>query len=99
MAELVANVDAEWELTVTRPPFEVGAGEEIVKLVARHAGEPEHVGMPFWTDAALLYAAGVPTVSSRPCGAGAHEEAEWVSVSSLERCVETYLAVAAELCA
>jgi acetylornithine deacetylase len=99
VAELVAGVDASWELTVTRGPFEIGGGEEIVRLVGRHAGGPELVGMPFWTDAALLHAAGIPTVLFGPCGEGAHAEVEWVSLTSLERCVETYVAVAAELCA
>jgi acetylornithine deacetylase len=99
VAELVAGIDASWQLTVTRDPFEVDQDEEIVGLVARHAAEPERVGMPFWTDAALLGVAGIPTVLFGPCGEGAHAEVEWVSISSLERCVGTYLAVAAELCA
>lgn len=99
IAVLVGDVDASWELTVTRGPFEIDDEQEIVRLVARHAGEPERVGMPFWTDAALLHGAGIPTVLYGPRGEGLHTEVEWVSVSSLERCVETYVAVAAELCA
>ena len=99
VAALVADVDASWELTVTRGPFEIDETQEIVRIVGRHAGRPEKVGMPFWTDAALLHAAGIPTVLFGPCGEGAHAEVEWVSVDSLERCVETYVSVAAELCA
>ena len=98
VAALVGGVDASWELTVTRGPFEIDEAEEVVRLVTRHAGEPERVGMPFWTDAALLHAAGVPTVLFGPCGDGLHTDVEWVSIASLERCVETYIAVAAELC-
>jgi len=96
---LVGDIDALWELTVTREPFEIDGAEEIVGLVSRHAGEPERVGMPFWTDAALLHGSGIPTVLFGPCGEGAHAEVEWVSLSSLERCAETYVAVASELCA
>lgn len=99
VAALVGEVDASWGLTVTRGPFEIDEGHEIVDLVARHAGVPERVGLPFWTDAALLHAAGIPTVLFGPCGEGLHTEIEWVSLVSLERCVETYVAVAAELCA
>lgn len=99
IAALVGDVNASWELTVTRGPFEIDGEAEVVRLVARHAGEPERVGMPFWTDAALLQAAGIPTVLYGPCGEGLHTEVEWVSLASLERCVETYVAVAAELCA
>ena len=43
--------------------------------------------------------AGIPTVLFGPLGEGAHAEVEWVDVASLERCVEIYVGVAAELCA
>jgi len=99
VAELVGDVDASWSLTVTRGPFEVAGDEEIVELVAHHAADPDRIGLPFWTDAALLGAAGIPCVLFGPCGEGAHAEVEWVSIASLGRCVGTYLAVAADLCA
>jgi acetylornithine deacetylase len=99
IAAVVGDVEAAWELTVTRNPFEIDGAEKIVELAARHAGEPERIGLPFWTDAALLQAAGIPTVLLGPKGEGAHAEVEWVSLESLERCVGIYLAVAAELCA
>jgi acetylornithine deacetylase len=99
LAGIVGDADAAWELTVTRSPFEISQDEEIVDLVARHAGGPDRIGLPFWTDAALLHAAGIPTVLFGPRGEGAHAEVEWVSLASLERCVGTYLATAAELCA
>jgi acetylornithine deacetylase len=57
------------------------------------------VGVPFWADSALLAAAGIPTVVFGPTGEGLHSEVEWVDADSLERCVEIYSAVAAELCA
>jgi len=99
VAELVGDADASWSLTVARGPFEVARDEEIVELVGHHAADPERIGLPFWTDAALLAAAGIPSVLFGPCGEGAHAEVEWVSVASLERCVGTYVAVAADLCA
>jgi acetylornithine deacetylase len=61
--------------------------------------EPETVGVSFWADSALLAAAGIPTVLFGPVGEGAHAEVEWVDVESLERCVEIYVRVAAELSA
>jgi len=57
------------------------------------------VGVSFWADSALLADAGMPTVLFGPLGEGAHAEVEWVDVGSLECCLETYVAVAAELCA
>jgi acetylornithine deacetylase len=82
-----------------RPPLETAPEEEIVGLVRRHAGEPELCGMAFWADSALLAAAGTPTVLFGPRGEGAHAEVEWVDLASTERCLDVYLAVAAELCA
>ena len=55
-------------------------------------------GVLFWTDAALVAAAGIPTVLFGPAGEGAHAAVEWVDISSLERCREVYVAVAAAIC-
>jgi len=95
---------ADVRVLASREPFEVDEGEPIVHLVLRHAStvlghEPEIIGVPFWADSALLAAAGIPTVLFGPRGEGAHAEVEWVEVADLERCVEIYLAIAAELCA
>ena len=88
----------------SREPFAVEEEEPFVELVRRHAeaalGErPPAVGVPFWTDAALFAGAGIPTVLFGPRGEGAHALVEWVDIESVERCAETYLAVAAEFCA
>jgi acetylornithine deacetylase len=99
VAELVGDVDATWEVTLTRGPFAVGEGAEIVEIVSRHAGGPARIGLPFWTDAALLQTAGIPSVLFGPRGEGAHAEVEWVSIPSLERCADVYLAVASDVCA
>jgi acetylornithine deacetylase len=89
---------------ISREPFEVAEGSEIVQAVRRQAAavlgaEPELVGVSYWADSALLAAAGIPTVLFGPLGEGAHAEVEWVDVASLERCVEIYVGVTAELCA
>ena len=56
------------------------------------------IGVPFWTDAALVAASGVPTVVFGPHGEGAHAAVEWVDLASVERCVEVLLAVADDFC-
>jgi len=99
-----ADFSAEVRAPISREPFEVAEDAEIVQVVRRQAAsvlgaEPELVGVSFWADSALLAAAGIPTVLFGPLGEGAHAEVEWVDVASLERCVEIYSAVAAELCA
>ncbi len=96
---LLGGVDGSWEVLMTRPPFETAPDGEIAGLVARHAGGPDVVGVPYWADSALLHEAGIPTVLFGPCGDGAHAAVEWVDVASLERCLDVYTAVAAEFCA
>ena len=99
-----ADVGAEAKATFERLPFEVARDTPVVEAVRRHAGsvlgaEPELVGVPFWTDAAILSTAGIPTVLFGPAGEGAHAVVEWVDLDSAMQCAEVYLAVAAELCA
>jgi acetylornithine deacetylase len=98
LRELLGDVDGEIRVPVSREPFETPEGEEIVGLVRRLAGDPEIVGAPYWTEAALFSAAGIPTVVFGPAGEGAHAVNEWVDLASVERCAEVYARVARELC-
>jgi len=71
-----------------REPFEVGPNVRIVQAledaVADRIGEsPHHTGQSFWTDAALLAAAGMETVLIGPVGHGLHSQEEWVDVQSV----------------
>jgi acetylornithine deacetylase len=88
----------------SREPLETPRDAPIVGLVgdcaARVLGSaPEVVGVPFWTDAALFAAAGIPTVVFGPGGAGAHAETEWVDLDDVERTREILLATVAAFCA
>jgi acetylornithine deacetylase len=42
--------------------------------------------MSFWTDAAVLAAAGIPAVLFGPGGAGLHSTTEYVNVADLYTC-------------
>jgi acetylornithine deacetylase len=99
LRELLGEIDGKIRVVVARQPFETPPDAPIAELVARHAGGPEIVGVPFWADSALLSSAGIPTVVFGPSGEGAHAVEEWVDLASVERCVEIYSAVARELCA
>ena len=95
---------AEVRTTVVRPPFEIAADAEIVRLVRSHAervlgAAPALIGWAAWMDSAILAQAGIPTVIFGPGGEGAHETLEWVDLASVERCAEVLVAVAAEFCA
>jgi acetylornithine deacetylase len=81
-----------------RDPYEAAPDDAFVRLVCDVA-ESEPVGAPFWTDAALIAAAGIPTVLLGPAGEGAHAEVEWVDVASLERLRELVGQIAHDWCA
>jgi acetylornithine deacetylase len=97
-AELQAIIDklsaadptfqATVETFLHRGPFAVEAGAPIVGYLEQAALQrlgtlPEHVGAPFWTDAALLADAGIDTVLMGPTGAGLHSDEEWVDLQSV----------------
>jgi len=90
--------EADVRVLVSRGPFAVDAGHELVRTLLEVSGESEVIGLPFWTDAGLTAEAGIPTVLFGPAGAGAHAAEEWVDIASLERCREVYLAAARALC-
>jgi acetylornithine deacetylase len=92
-----AGSDAGLRMLVAREPFQVSPDDEIVALVTRHSGDA-HIGLPFWTDAALLAEAGIPTVLYGPAGEGAHAEVEWVDLPSVERVRDVLVAVAGDYC-
>ena len=89
---LLGDLDGDVQVRFCREPLETSADEEIVQLLARHAGADEPIGVPFWTDAALLAEAGIPTVVFGPAGDGAHADVEWVDLASVERCYDVLLA-------
>ncbi|HSO26929.1 MAG TPA: M20/M25/M40 family metallo-hydrolase, partial [Anaerolineales bacterium] len=88
----LAAADPAFRATVRpffdRDPFEVAAGAPVVQALEKAAtavlGQPPaHTGATFWTDAALLAAAGIDTVLIGPIGAGLHSDEEWVEVQSV----------------
>jgi acetylornithine deacetylase len=91
--------DARYREIAARDPYEAPVEDPFVELVVNAAGGQLPVGAPFWTDAALIAAAGIPTVLFGPAGAGAHAEEEWVDIASLERLREVVVLVAAGWCA
>ncbi len=85
--------DSAFAATLTaglmRRPHEVDPSAAIVRaLAASIAGEtgapPRLAGVSYWTDCALLSAAGIPTAMFGPTGDGAHAAVEWVDLPSVE---------------
>ena len=94
---------AEQRTLLAREPFEVAPTEEIVAAVIAAAAltgaSPSIGGASFWTDAAFITAAGIPTVLFGPGGEGAHAIEEWVSIADTERVARTLVAAAQMVCA
>jgi acetylornithine deacetylase len=88
---------------LVRDPFEVHEDEYIVQLVRNQAhrvlgSEPAMTSGTGWMDAALLAAAGIPTVVFGPGGAGAHAVVEWADLEQVKQCAEILLKVVEEFC-
>ena len=91
--------DAALRIVASRDPYVAPPDHPFVELVTRAADADEYVGALFWTDAALIAGAGIPTVLFGPSGEGAHATVEWVDLASLDRVREVVGRVAAEWCA
>lgn len=94
--------DPEFEATLrlvfARPPYETPAGHALGKLLQRCAMsrgvQAREMGMSFWTDAAVLGEAGIPTVLFGPGGAGLHTREEYVYVDQVIACRDVLADVA-----
>lgn len=88
---------------LVRSPLETPQSAPIAAAV-RHAAEGilarpcPPAGLSFWTDAASLAEAGIPTVLFGPVGAGAHAAEEWVDLASVRACADVYVATALAFC-
>ena len=85
---------ADVTLLLARPAYGIDADHALpaaLRQLAAHAGREAPVtGMSFWTDAALLGAAGIPTVLFGPRGAGLHGIDEHVVVDDLHVCADVF---------
>ncbi len=94
---------ASAELTLLREPFEVAADARIVEVARRHARrvlgqDAVETGSPYWTDAALLQAAGIPTLVFGAKGVGMHAVDEHVELASVAALEEILVGVVQEFC-
>lgn len=61
-------------------------------------GRPAPIGMSFWTDAAVLSEAGIPSILFGPTGGGLHSIEEWVEVQSVLTCRDALVTLARDWC-
>jgi acetylornithine deacetylase len=105
------GADPEFEASLTplfaRPSYEVSSRHELPVALKRaleaHSPKPDEdadgfVGMSFWTDAAVLGSAGIPSVLFGPGGAGLHSVEEYVEIQDVLRCRDALAALARGWC-
>ena len=97
MEELLGRLrrdDPEFEatarLTGYRSAYCLDPAHRLPQALGRALGQAgrstEPVGMSFWTDAALLAGAGIPSILFGPGGAGLHSAVEYVNVDDVYQC-------------
>ncbi len=90
LTSVMPDFHAEARLLTTRPPYALDPSHALPRALAasldrRHL-PPAPVGMSFWTDAAILAGAGIPSILFGPSGAGLHSVEEYVDVDSVMTC-------------
>ncbi len=89
--------DGAASLTFSRPAYEIPEGDALPGTIARVAADlgvtADVAGMSFWTDAAILGAAGIPSVLFGPGGAGLHSPEEYVRVADVIACRDVLAAL------
>lgn len=86
--------DAETRLLFTRAPYLTPRGSHLPELIERAIPGAQRGAMTYWTDAAILGHAGIPTVIFGPGGAGLHGIDEYVKASEVIACRDVLVRVA-----
>ena len=93
--------DVTWHLW--REPMLIDENAVIARATAvalrdELGSDPDPCAAPWWTDAALIQAAGIPTVIVGPRGGGIHAVDEWIDLDSLARFERILLDVTRSFC-
>jgi acetylornithine deacetylase len=97
------SFDAVVRRGIDRSPLETRENADIVQAIqaasVKVLNHPSRIaGVQFWTDAAVLSAAGIPSALFGPTGSGAHAVQEWVDLASVKTCAKIYLTTAMDFC-
>jgi len=93
---------AEATAVFSRPAYEIAADHELPGMLsaalAHAGGQPRVTGASFWTDAAVLGHAGIPSILFGPGGAGLHSTEEYVNVADVIVCRDALVELARRFC-
>ena len=97
--------DTEFEgsagFMLDRPPYEISADHELPQILANAVSSAcpvSMIGVSFWTDAAILGRAGIPSVLFGPGGAGLHGKEEYVNLEDVLACRDSLARLARAFC-
>jgi acetylornithine deacetylase len=86
----------------SRPAYELPAAHELPQLLASsvaHVGRAAMItGASFWTDAAVLGHASIPSILFGPGGAGLHSTEEYVNLADVLVCRDALVELAGRFC-
>ena len=86
----------------SRPAYQVAGDHDLPQRLAgaltRAGGTPAINGASFWTDAAVLGHAGIPSVLFGPGGAGLHSTEEFVNVADVQTVRDALVELAFDFC-
>ena len=87
------------KLMFARSPYELASNHELPTSMLKAANSTASpIGMSFWTDAAVLADAGIPSILYGPTGGGLHSVEEWVDAKSVTTCRDALVALARDWC-
>jgi acetylornithine deacetylase len=90
------------QLMFSRAPYETPAGHDLPQMLESalsYTGrDTKRAGMTYWTDAAILGQAGIPSVIFGPGGAGYHGLEEYVRVEEVLACRDALTKLATDFC-
>jgi acetylornithine deacetylase len=99
LGEADPRFEAEARPVFTRSPYLTPEGHPLPRLLRESLGRETTVGaMSFWTDAAILGAAGMASVVFGPGGAGLHGLEEYVRVDEVLACRDALVTLARKYC-
>jgi acetylornithine deacetylase len=103
LVELDPELEAEARAIFGRPAYETPAGHPLPSLLeaalVRQGRSAQRGGATFWTDAAILGHAGIPSVVFGPGGAGLHGLEEYVRLDEVAACRDALVDLARAFCA
>ena len=90
------------QLMFSRQPYETPTGHDLPQMIesalSQSGRDTKRAGMTYWTDAAVLGQAGIPSVIFGPGGGGYHGLDEYVRIDEVIVCRDTLAKLAMAFC-